>query len=120
VRAAHLLTAELAAELVAEVWCAAEFPEAALDQEEWLSLFALAGYTVNGASADLPPSPLRLYRGASARPPGRYVVDVVAGKGRVVRQPLHVLGATYRVDRASGAVAAARPDRLPATNRSTS
>jgi hypothetical protein len=63
------LTAD-AATLAGPIWGAAKYPERSggMTRASWLRVFALAGYTVDGARAERPGSPVRLYRGA---PPSR-------------------------------------------------
>ncbi len=59
-----LLTAEAATQCVPSAWCGCEWPNRTLDDDLWRRLFDLAGYTVEGISADRPTRSLRLYRGA--------------------------------------------------------
>lgn len=58
------LTEGLAAGVVGPAWSAAEFPDRLLDHDEWRSLFALGGYTVDGQRADRPLEPITLWRGS--------------------------------------------------------
>ncbi len=59
-----LLTAEAAMRAVPSTWCGCEFPSRTVDADLWRALFDLAGYTVEGISAERPTRSLRLYRGA--------------------------------------------------------
>jgi len=61
----RLLTRRAATRWVGQAWSGCEFPETALDAEEWQYLFWRAGFTVDGRRADLPDAPLVLYRGAT-------------------------------------------------------
>ncbi len=54
-------TDQLAA-AVTEAWVMCEFPEQAVDREQWLEWFARTGYIVNGNLAERPES-VTLYRG---------------------------------------------------------
>lgn len=66
-RCEDLLTHEAATALVGDVWSSAEYPEDYLGRADWLALFTLAGYTVDGKAASRPASPMRLYRGCPAQ-----------------------------------------------------
>lgn len=58
------VTERAAARVAASVWCGAHDPQGGLDEETWLELFELAGYTVDGVPAARPVQPRRLYRGS--------------------------------------------------------
>jgi hypothetical protein len=45
-------------------WCAVEFPERALNWEQWEELFDIAQYTVDGVRVPRPANPLTLFRAA--------------------------------------------------------
>ena len=45
------------------VWSGAEFPEKSLRRVDWLGMFAVAGFTINGKLAKKPDHPVTLYRG---------------------------------------------------------
>lgn len=47
-----------------DAWNAAEYPEKALGRAEWLKLFSVAGFTVDGKPAEPPAEPVRLWRGS--------------------------------------------------------
>ncbi len=64
-RAEGLIPADVLPVAVSEAWERAEFPEAALDPDEWTELFRECGYVVNGERSDPPAGPLTLYRGAT-------------------------------------------------------
>ncbi|WP_370499757.1 hypothetical protein NWT09_22095 [Mycolicibacterium sp. jd] len=53
-------------EIVAEVWCMAEFPAQLLDADDWVMLFEEAGYTEDGKRARRPRKSVTVYRGCSA------------------------------------------------------
>jgi len=61
----RLLTTWAVRRYVGSAWSGCEYPEDALRSEQWSELFLWAGYTVDGKRADLPASPLVLFRGAS-------------------------------------------------------
>jgi hypothetical protein len=69
------LTETAATALTAQVWSSAEFPEEQLGRPDWLHLFAMAGYTIDGddraVPAQRPAQPTALYRGAPASHRGR-------------------------------------------------
>ncbi|MGK3110639.1 hypothetical protein [Streptomyces sp. WAC05858] len=46
------------------VWSMAEYPDAALDRPAWRTLFAAAGFTTDGRSAERPAGPVELWRGS--------------------------------------------------------
>ena len=54
------------AALAGPTWSMAEFPDAALPHKTWRSIFAMAGFCVDGRRAERPQQPLVLYRGATA------------------------------------------------------
>jgi hypothetical protein len=56
----------LAAWAVQEAWSGAEHPMMYLDKDEWLELFDLAGYTVNGKPSPRPTEAMTVYRGSDA------------------------------------------------------
>jgi len=58
------------AQIVGDVWSAAEYPERALDQSMWLEIFGYAGFRRDGEVAPPPAESLTLYRGATAE--GRF------------------------------------------------
>lgn len=49
---------------VGRVWSMAEYPDAALDRETWRTLFAAAGFTVDGRPAERPAGAVELWRGS--------------------------------------------------------
>lgn len=49
---------------VGEVWRSAEYPDRALDWDDWVALFEAAGYTEEGKPAQRPREALTLYRAA--------------------------------------------------------
>lgn len=59
-----LLTSEAAAYAVPMAWSVVEFPNRALDEEDWRYLFELAGYTDDGRPGTRPVESVNLYRGA--------------------------------------------------------
>lgn len=59
-----LVDREVAAVVVPDAWSMVEFPNNALDEEEWESLFDEAGCTVDGVPAKRPNHHLHLWRGA--------------------------------------------------------
>jgi hypothetical protein len=61
----EVIAADTITALVADAWCAAEFPQDCLRRADWLWLFGKAGYTVNGKPAGRPAEPVRLWRGSS-------------------------------------------------------
>jgi hypothetical protein len=60
----ELLTREAATANVASVWSDAEFPDSYAAHSIWRELFLLAGYTVDGRSAERPTVTLTLWRGS--------------------------------------------------------
>ncbi|USQ86971.1 hypothetical protein NFX46_26610 [Streptomyces phaeoluteigriseus] len=50
--------------LVGPVWSSAEYPDSELDCDTWRWLFDVAGFTVDGKSADRPTEPMTLFRGS--------------------------------------------------------
>lgn len=52
---------------IAMVWSMVEFPHQALDRRDWLRLFGVAGFTIDGKPSARPGSPVRLYRGCVPR-----------------------------------------------------
>lgn len=59
----HLTDDDLA-RCIGDIWSMAEYPETAIDADEWRDMFETAGYTVDGHPAT-PPARIRLYRGAA-------------------------------------------------------
>ncbi|MEV4505443.1 hypothetical protein [Streptomyces klenkii] len=49
---------------VGRVWNMAEYPDAALDHSTWRRLFAAAGFTADGQTAERPAEPVELWRGS--------------------------------------------------------
>jgi len=58
------ISAEAVTALVGPIWSDAEFPQMCLSRRDWLELFAVAGYTVDGKAAPRPGAPVALYRGS--------------------------------------------------------
>lgn len=52
------------AHCVTSAWVDCEFPNRTLDDDDWEWLFADAGFTIDGARAQLPTDPIRMFRGA--------------------------------------------------------
>ena len=53
--------------VTADVWSAAEYPQDWLRQVDWLDLFTVAGFTIDGRPADRPTQPVTLWRGCVPR-----------------------------------------------------
>lgn len=53
--------------VTADVWSAAEYPQDALRQVDWLELFTVAGFTIDGRPANRPERPVTLWRGCVPR-----------------------------------------------------
>ncbi|RLU82562.1 hypothetical protein CTZ27_30030 [Streptomyces griseocarneus] len=49
---------------IGRVWSMSEYPDAALGREVWRTLFATAGFTVDGRPAERPAGPVELWRGS--------------------------------------------------------
>ncbi|MFD8597642.1 hypothetical protein ACFV1L_21830 [Kitasatospora sp. NPDC059646] len=49
---------------IGRVWSMAEYPDSALDREDWRELFTAAGYTADGEPAERPAEPVELWRGS--------------------------------------------------------
>ena len=49
---------------VGPVWQAAEYPEGPLSRADWLDLFSVAGFTIDGKPASRPVGPTPLWRGS--------------------------------------------------------
>lgn len=63
-RCEGLLRPDVAAIVVPSAWSSVEFPNRALSDDVWRTLFDLAGYTVEGVPGDRPETSLRLWCGA--------------------------------------------------------
>ncbi|SMF64527.1 hypothetical protein [Streptomyces sp. Amel2xC10] len=59
----RLTTAELDY-LIGGIWSGAEFPDRHLDRDTWRWLFKVAGFTIDGTSAERPAEPIVLWRGS--------------------------------------------------------
>jgi hypothetical protein len=53
------------ARALASTWSSNEFPDRSLEWGSWQEMFLVAGYAVDGARANRPSRPIRLYRAAS-------------------------------------------------------
>lgn len=57
------ITAATVTALIGGIWSGAEYPDSHLDRDEWRWLFKIAGFTIDGVTADRPAEPILLYRG---------------------------------------------------------
>lgn len=60
---AELIGDDVLPRAVADAWSGPARPTRRLDPEQWVELFAAAGYAEDGEPAARPPAPLRLHRG---------------------------------------------------------
>lgn len=49
---------------VGPTWSSIEFPDAALDHDQWAEMFSVTGFTRDGEPAERPTAPIRLWRGS--------------------------------------------------------
>ncbi|MGW1278044.1 hypothetical protein ACWD4V_13970 [Streptomyces tsukubensis] len=52
------------ASVIGDIWSMAEYPDRKLGHDEWRRLFAVAGFTIDGAPHPQPTETARLYRGS--------------------------------------------------------
>ena len=50
---------------IGDAWSGPEFPEQSLCRADWLDLFTVAGFTIDGKPAERPDEPVELWRGAA-------------------------------------------------------
>lgn len=53
--------------VTSDVWSSAEYPQDWLSQADWLDLFDVAGFTIDGCRANRPKKPVTLWRGCVPR-----------------------------------------------------
>lgn len=63
----RVISQEAVTASIASVWSMTEFPHKNLVQRDWLKLFGIAGFTVDGSPAQRPDKPVTLYRGCIRR-----------------------------------------------------
>ncbi len=56
--------AQVMTAVIGPAWSTAEYPQMTLPAGDWLAMFALAGYTVDGVPVERPVAPLVLWRGS--------------------------------------------------------
>jgi hypothetical protein len=63
--AEDIITVSTLQAVIGWAWSGPEYPDEALDTDEWRYLFDSAGFTVDGKPAERPTEPIRLYRGTA-------------------------------------------------------
>jgi hypothetical protein len=63
----RVISPETVTASIAMVWSMVEFPQKALERRDWLRLFRVAGFTIDGNATERPGEPVRLYRGCVPR-----------------------------------------------------
>jgi hypothetical protein len=59
----HVILPTTVTAVISDVWSGAEYPQDSLTRVDWLDLFEVAGFTVDGRPAERPTEPVKLWRG---------------------------------------------------------